>query len=146
MGRMAIKDQLGFWLFIEPEKPKGSPTWDDVQKKRAHVQYRYEPCDRCEGDWYSFWDGDRCTHVKGRFGYPKLQDDGTCRRAYHVWGQSPHATLLLDNLELYVCACGGFPSFVGGVDGVSVQCSQCGRKTAYTANKRLAAALWNETR
>ena len=63
----------------------GSPTWDDVQKGRAEVVYRYEPCDKCAGELYGFWDGEKCLHVKGRFGFPKRQDDGTCRRAYLEW-------------------------------------------------------------
>ena len=61
------------------------PTWDDVQKGRAELVTRYEPCDRCESSPMGYWRDGRCQHTAENYAYPKLQQDGTCRRGYLEW-------------------------------------------------------------
>ena len=73
-------EQLTLDLFLRP-----SPTWDDVQKGRAALVDRIEPCDRCESSPMSFWRGGRCVHTAENYAFPSNMGDGTCRRHYIEW-------------------------------------------------------------
>jgi len=157
-------------LFIDVSEPKpkpepmpdGLPTWDDVQKKRAHVVYRYEACDKCAGEPVSYWDANKreCMHVKGRYAYPKRITRGgwhgwLCRKTYLDWGEGC-ACVEIDGMELNICGCGGFPDFVGcgskhyvdewhqDYSTWMVQCKQC-LNSAYAKgqSKLEAAQRWN---
>lgn len=79
---MRLKDldgQLQIDIF-EPA-PRGTPTWDDVQKDRAHVVNVIEPCDHC----MMFWQGGRCTHTAENYAFPKKRPNGMCLKHRIVW-------------------------------------------------------------
>lgn len=80
-ARKAIRamNQLAINLFDDEKHP----TWDDVQKGKARVVTRIEPCDALENGCM-FYHG-HCTHVKGAYAYPKRQSDGTCSKHYLEW-------------------------------------------------------------
>lgn len=59
----------------------GSPTWDDVQKGRAVLVDRIE---RCNGKTCMFFRG-KCTHVKGRYAFPKYRGNGKCVQHFIEW-------------------------------------------------------------
>lgn len=71
-------EQLRLALFEDKPKP---PTWDDVQKGRARVDVRIEPCDKCA----DYFKRGACTHTADRYAYPKFRDGGMCAKKYLVW-------------------------------------------------------------
>ena len=83
MKPRTLPNQIAFELFDKPnEKPRRTPTWDDVQKGRAKLMDFIEPC---EGDECMFWQGGECVHVPGKFGYPKKRPGGMCLVHRIVW-------------------------------------------------------------
>jgi hypothetical protein len=70
---------------FQPSLFQGSPTWDDVQKGRARLVRRIEPCDKCEGSPMSFWNDGRCTHTEEHYAFPKKRPGGMCSKAYLEW-------------------------------------------------------------
>lgn len=152
MSQLAL-DLFGGIEQQEPVTPDRSPTWDDVQKGRAHVVYRFEPCDKCETEAVSFWNGEKCTHVKGNYAYPKKQPDGTCRKAYHAWGYSAFATAELpyhEETPVYTCKCHNIPRLwvagtIANPRDWQVRC-ECGRKTKKHVTAEEAIEEWNERR
>lgn len=71
-------EQLTLDLTFSRPRP---PTWDDVQKGRAHVVERIEPCDKC----VDYFKGEACTHTADRYAYPKVRDGGMCAKKYLAW-------------------------------------------------------------
>lgn len=144
-----LKDQVALDLFTEPEYPARPPTWEDVQKGRAHVAYRYEACDKCAGAPVCYWDGEKCTHVKGNYAYPKKQPDDTCRKCYIAWGHSPKATVFISGHELFKCRCDGLPRLVCGgnraITGYRIVCPKCKQRTRAHHSFLSAAREWNRT-
>lgn len=63
---------------------RGAPTWEDVQKGRARYFTRIEPCDAIERGCM-FFRGGACTHVRGKYAFPKRQSDGQCKKGYIEW-------------------------------------------------------------
>lgn len=61
--------------------PQRSPTWEDVQKGRAHLVDKIEPCDHC----HMFWRGGHCTHTADNYAFPKKRQSGMCLKHYIVW-------------------------------------------------------------
>lgn len=58
-----------------------TPTWEDVQKGRAVLVDRIEPCD---GESCFWWHG-RCTHTKENHAFPKQRSGGMCVKHYLEW-------------------------------------------------------------
>jgi len=73
------ENQLAFDLFDQQEV-RGNPSWDDVQKGRAHLVDAIEPCDRCT----MFWRGE-CTHTAENYAFPKKRPNGMCLKHRLVW-------------------------------------------------------------
>lgn len=126
------------------------------------MAYRYEACDKCAGEPVSYWDAKerKCTHEKGRYGYPKKITFGgwhgwLCRRAYHEWGAG-EVTIEQDGIEMLKCSCGGFPKIEGsgtahwGESGAPkysryfIVCITCGKMTSAHELKADAAREWNQ--
>jgi len=83
--------QLALSLFApeqkQPERQKRhAPTWEDKQKGRAVLVDRVELCEVKQGRSCQFWRGDRCTHVRGAYAFPKKQPNDTCIKHFLVWG------------------------------------------------------------
>ena len=77
-----LDGQLAFDLFKQQKEPKrGNPTWEDVQKGRAHLVDVIEPCDRCA----IFWRSGRCTHTADNYAFPKKRPNGMCLKHRIVW-------------------------------------------------------------
>lgn len=76
-----LPNQTAFDLFTDKPKKRPQPTWDDVQKGRAELVDRIEPC---EGEECQFWRGE-CTHTAENFGYPKKRPNGMCLVHYIEW-------------------------------------------------------------
>lgn len=81
MRQASIFDLLG------PERP---PNWDDVQKGRARLEDRVEPCDRCGS--YGFDAQGRCLNTPERYAWSVNQGDGTCIKRYIVWNEETWRT------------------------------------------------------
>lgn len=77
--------QASLFELLGPTEPRRPPTWDDVQKHRAHLEDRIVPCDRCGR--FGFDEEGRCLNTPERFGYPVNQGDGTCLKHYIVWDE-----------------------------------------------------------
>ena len=71
-----MNGQLTLALF-----PPRHPTWEDVQKGRARVVDRVEPCDKC-ADYYR---AGRCTHTVDNYAYPRFRPGGMCVKHYLDW-------------------------------------------------------------
>jgi len=77
MKAKPLDDQLSLDLF-----ERGNPTWDDVQKGRAHLVDVIEPCDSKQ---CMFWQGGECVHVLGKYAFPKKRPNGMCLKHRIVW-------------------------------------------------------------
>lgn len=80
---MRVKDLDGqLQLDIFEPAPRGTPTWDDVHKGRAHLVDRIEPC---EHDDCMYWQGGQCVHTAENYGFPKKRPNGMCLKHFIVW-------------------------------------------------------------
>lgn len=57
-----------------------NPTWDDVQKGKARLVERIEPCDnKC-----MFFRGN-CTHTADNYAFPRYRGNGKCVQRFIEW-------------------------------------------------------------